>query len=559
MGVLPILGTGRTRARELLPLAPLTALPLVQVLVRTSVRPIATMEAFVELTVMVMAFAALRSVHEDRDARRRTAMALVVSALLQAVWGVGQHSLAPATIYGRPTPWITTPFGAFVNHNHFAILAVMASLVGVGLAIDAWSRARGPSASSIGWMGAGLALALAVLGSRSRSGFVSMSAAAVFLGMLGAGRKERRAAAGVAAIGALLLALALAPGESRARLTSLVGEADGSIQYRLDLAAATMGLIADRPLVGSGVGAFVDAITPFKSKHGDVQATHAENDALELLAEAGALGLAAVAIAVTFLVRESARNRRSRRWLSIGAIAACLGFAAHSLMDFPLRVPALALALVCCLSLAAAPAPHIEEPRQPRWVRPFLVVTLAVLATVAGWRAASEMYLSHAVSVPEPHRRLSALDRSLVLNPFASRAWAERARTRVNLAAGVLRSKHLEQAAADYRRALSLRPAWAAGWYELAWVEWAGGDPEASRRALARAGRLDPSTWALGFARAELVNELDGPEAAIRALVALRDRAPGLRDDWIQSRARTLTSDPALIRLLDQRGQTDIK
>ena len=165
------------------------------------------------------------------------------------------------------------------------------------------------------------------------------------------------------ASGAALVLVALVyvlPAEARDRVLTLAGvTSDQSGSYRLVVWRDTGRLARSSPWVGSGFGAFEDALTRFKTAAGELAVEHAENDYLELLAEGGcvAAGLvvALAALALTRGLRGAASHGdRLARGLATGAAAGFVAIAVHSVVDFNLRIPSNALLCVALFAFVQA-------------------------------------------------------------------------------------------------------------------------------------------------------------------------------------------------------------
>ncbi|HET7294762.1 MAG TPA: O-antigen ligase family protein, partial [Vicinamibacteria bacterium] len=288
-----------------LPALGLPALAVLQLLLGRSAAPWWTAEALLVLLAVLSAFLLMSEEARDRAAARWLASAVLATCGLQAAFGAWQASVTPGRIYGRATPIVTAPFGAYVNHNHFAGLLEMGALLAAGLCAGLVRRGERRSAAAVLAGGLTLALTVAHLASRSRGGLVALLAGFALLAVLGGSRASgaRRAAAALALLGLVAIGFGLfaIPAGTRQHLATLVsGPRDASATYRLDTAAAALRTWWSAPLLGTGLGAFADAVPGFKRGHGNVRTTHAESDALELLAEGGLVGaglLAALAAA----------------------------------------------------------------------------------------------------------------------------------------------------------------------------------------------------------------------------------------------------------------------
>jgi O-antigen ligase len=443
---------------------------------------------------------------------------VLFACLAQAVFGVVQWSRAPFRIYGEASPFVTTPFGSYVNHNHFAGLLAMGVVLAAALAVGSARRAHGLSSSSVALAGLALALVAAQLASRSRGGLVAVAAGLAVLAAvsaLGFARQaapsRARAALAASLVTALLVfGLAAVPAATRSHLGTVVrGPSDASGSYRVDIAAATLRLAARRPIAGWGLGAYADALPPYKKGHGDVRTTHAESDVLEFLAEAGAAGLLLagwLATAVGRGLRDRLEHGRDplRRALALGAAAAVCALLVHSVGDFNLRLPANALVFATLLGVAAAAR---EERRSSGTIGPAMAATVLIaLAAVAGWRALGAHELGHAQAEPRGDRRLAAADRLVAWHPYLAEGWRLRGAAWIDR--GWSRPEPgtaFEWAQSDLERALRLRPAWAEAWAELGWARAGRGDRAGAVEAFDRAVSLDPTHRGIAAARAEFL------------------------------------------------------
>lgn len=486
----------------------LLAVPLVQMLLRTA-PPALALDAAMALWAPAAAWLALRPLARGR---RAELMAKVMVAGGTAQAGFGLLTAASPGIYGQPTSWSSSPFGSFVNRNHFAGYVELAALLAFGLCVQGLRRDRELRGASLLWGGAGALMTLAVLASGSRGGLLALAWGLSAFALLVAGRRSWRKGAIVltASLAVLAGTLALLPPEVRARVLTSAG--DASVAYRLETSRACLRLAAARPLLGAGLGSFADAAPPFRrGGDGSIRAVHAENDVFQFLAEAGLLGLVALSLAVWTLKRTLAETLRGSA-ISAAALAASIGLLLHSFVDFNLRVPSNALALAVCLALALPDRGAVATGRHGRVARFAVVASLILLGLAAGSAAKAALGHSKALLVSDPLARAAALGRALAWNPLSTEAHRDRARALVSVAAGPLRAARLERARDDYLRAIELRPQWAEAWYELAWLEMARGDREAARRSLERALALDPLSQPLARAGQALRERIDQPE-----------------------------------------------
>jgi len=420
------------------------------------------------LLLALLAAPALRS----RRAAQAAVAVLVAGGFLVSAYGMWARTRFDRLLFGvYPVPTVS-PFGPFVSKNHFAGYVALAALLALGLALGLAGRRGGRGDWTTGPRAGGVVLAvvaaagmaLGVLASFSRGGAMALLAGLLTLAALALGlrRPSLRLLPALAVAAALAGALfAVLPSEAHDRLRSAEGAS-----FRLGVWRDALRLAGGSPLVGTGLGSFHDAFPPHKRGHGLIRVTHAENDYLEVLVETGGLGLGLVLAGAGLLAAGAWRGLRGAeplpRGLGLGALAGLAAAAAHSGVDFVLRIPsnaALAAALVAVSAALAGPRPR------PLGRRGSLV--LAGLVALLGG--------------------------ALLALPASPSALArERVREAALAATPEARALRLDRAEDALRRALAWRPAHAEAWLQLAAVRRARGD-DASAIALARhAVALDP-------------------------------------------------------------------
>ena len=325
---------------------------------------------------MALALAAAPALRERRS-QLRASIAIVTGAVLVAVYGFVARLAFGDKLFGTWTVPTVAPFGPFVSKNHFAGYVELAALLAVGLAAGladearhgegwlSWIDSRRAKWVVVAW-GAAFVLVLAVPVSLSRGGVVSLAAGLAFFAALRLWARSRARlsarslvvllAALVAVVG---LVIAVLPTESRDRILTLAGiTSDQSGAYRLALWRDTLRLAASSPAVGSGFGAYEDALPRFKTTAGNFGVQHAENDHLEFLAEGGVLGTLLGGVAVLMLglyglARLRDEEHRLPRALLAASLAGGAALYVHSAFDFNLRIPSNALMAAAILAIGA--------------------------------------------------------------------------------------------------------------------------------------------------------------------------------------------------------------
>jgi O-antigen ligase len=555
------------RGRGLPPIAvaaaALPCLAMLQLAAGRSAAPVWTAEAVLMLSAMLAALVFWSERAQDRRAAERLAVAVLAVCVAETLFGAAQSARGIRVIYGQTGYLISTPFGSYVNHNHFAGLMEMGTLLAAGWAGGLLAAGGRSTAAGLIVAAVSLALAAAHLASRSRAGLVALAVGAAVLSALALAYVPARARVKAAAISATALlvlavfALVAIPAAARQHLATLKrGAADPSASYRFDVAGDTLRLARARPLLGWGLGAYADAFPAYKRRHGGVRTVHAENDVFEFLAEGGAAGLLLAVLAATAVLRGlhdrlSHSHDRGRNGLALGAVAGCAALLAHAVADFNLRIPANALVFASLAGLAAAP--RSQRPSLPRWTAAASVVVLVAMAAAAGWRAIGARQWDRLRGVQSTDLKLAALERLLMAHPYldeaqraAGLAWREVA-TRGGAALAPTRLARSEQATL---RALRLRPRWGEAWGDLAWTRYLRGDAAGTRDALGRSRGFDPTNLPLGLSRADLLARLDGPAAAVAELVALRHQNPYLTSEAALATAKRWTTEGRLLDAL---------
>ena len=278
--------------------------------------------------------------------------------------------------------------------------------------------------------------------------------------------------------------------------------AEESLQQRIVPAIDGLGIVREHPLLGTGGGTFfVTYMAHARADRGFFN--HAHNDYLEIAADTGLIGLAAlISLAVLSLaaclhVLRGRRNRAARA----AAFAALMGIVCiglHSFVEFNLQIPAVAMlfSAIVALPFAAARLPQRQPenaltppmattsaaPTRHRLLPALTTVTLACLAFTAsrfGWADLMYNEASAQLTVWEQgNSKLTAsdftrlqgrLNRAIDLAPespeyheamgdalFAMAMASEDADQRASAGRGRLAADPLHRALDSYRRALEL-------------------------------------------------------------------------------------------------------
>ena len=218
--------------------------------------------------------------------------------------------------------------------------------------------------TAIGLMG------IALLLSGSRGGLVALLAEIFFLIILttkmkGAGQMALKVGLSVALLATIIIGSMLIGGESSlTRFAETAASADISTN-RTHIWNVTLSVIKNNPLFGAGLGAFPQVYTSFDTLNGMERVEQAHNDYLQILADAGIVGLIIGAFFVFRLFRDGLRNAEThnvfRRGVAVGALAGCFAIFVHSIFDFVLHTTAISMMFLTLCSLVIVSGQKSED------------------------------------------------------------------------------------------------------------------------------------------------------------------------------------------------------
>lgn len=201
--------------------------------------------------------------------------------------------------------------------------------------------------------------ALVATGSRGgfTSTFIALAVMAIFAAALPRREKKWKLLVGTAVASLLLVGTLtwISGGLLDARFHDLA--APNSEGLREALWAASLRMIASAPWLGLGLGTFQDAYPTYATQVYPYIMDKAHNDYLEFAAGLGVPAAISWWLALSWLASKSMRAffvRRKNRIYSLVGIGATTLVAVHSLVDFGLQIPAIALTYAILIGLALA-------------------------------------------------------------------------------------------------------------------------------------------------------------------------------------------------------------
>lgn len=272
---------------------------------------------------------------------RRIALAAVVSAAFQGLYGILVLASGHDMIWNVPKRYyLDCATGTFVNRNHYAGFLEATLALGLGLAVYEARRMREPSRALL----IGLATVLGLAGlllSFSRTGIALGLGALGWTWFLSGGRRVRTSVVVAAAIVLVAAVPLLQIGADRladryaAASDELTAEGGRVVVWR-DTAA----MAARFPITGTGFGTFAEVYPRYRSPEVRLLYQHAHNDALQFLAEGGAIGVGfLLCVLIPVARRGTAGLGGAFGVLGVGAAAGLVALLLHSLVDFNFRIP----------------------------------------------------------------------------------------------------------------------------------------------------------------------------------------------------------------------------
>jgi O-antigen ligase len=319
----------------------------------------ATYSGFLRQCGLVALFASVL-VLATSTARLRALMVLILLVgFVEALYGLVLYLAGDELALWFPGQAMGTVSGTYVNQNHFAGLMELAIPVGFGLLLSGHpvggavsgtrDYARSLSGFLLGRRGiilfCILIMSAALILTTSRGGTGSLAIGiAVAIAIAGSKRgvRARELRVGMMAVVLALIAVFwLGPGQFSEKLKSA-----GFSSNRAEQRELSFEIIADSPLVGTGVGTYRWIFPTYKDERfGAYFYEHAHNDFLEVLTEQGIIGFSLLAAGMILLfvrvVRAFVRRHDPlMRGALFATIAGCVSLMVHGLVDFNLQIPA---------------------------------------------------------------------------------------------------------------------------------------------------------------------------------------------------------------------------
>lgn len=339
-----------------------------------AINPDAALQIWLRWLMYAVVFVVAWVWGRDAVRARRALNAIVVAGTVYAAYGLMVFFMGSDMAL-----WVHKPMyqldvtGPFINKNNFAAYAGVVLCAALGLLIrrvvrdtsgtrgaEFWRRAMLCLLGRGAWLLVSVTVLFsALLLSHSRGGLISFVVAlCVLMGLLRAARilRGRVFYWGTALLSAVLVALFFLSGAGVFERMVSDGEPARPQLYELAINA-----MADRPWLGHGLGSFPEVFQIYRTE--DMPPAffteRAHSVYLETILELGIpaalclfLGVGWMMWQMAACVRLAARHRTIPAICAAAAVMLC----AHSMMDFPLQIPAISILFAFLLGLGTARA-----------------------------------------------------------------------------------------------------------------------------------------------------------------------------------------------------------
>ena len=344
----------------------------------------ATRQITTVLFILLLALLLTASLLVHREYLSKLPMLLTGYGFVLALFGLIQYFSWDGRFFWwrQTTNLVTSPFGPFVAHNHFA--GYMELLLPIPIALVVMQVGRIEARIFCGFAAA--LMGSAAIASLSRGGFISLFVQLIFLAAAASfiprqrqqsRRSYQRKSANIVtpvmavivitiAIGASIYWIGLEPVINRIAQGKLVtpdvkdikdAKEESFLVSRGWIWRDTTTMIRAHFATGVGLGAFETVFPIYSQSDGSLQIGQAHNDYLQLVAEAGIVGAVLLLWFVGIVMSQTLRGLRSSdpfvAALALGSGGSMVGMMVHSIFDFNLQLPSHALLLIVLTAVLA--------------------------------------------------------------------------------------------------------------------------------------------------------------------------------------------------------------
>ena len=484
---------------------------------RLSLAPAATENLLTRFLAAFLVYAAARHFVAPVVSLRRLAWVGFALGVSLSALGLAQALTGPRHLIYWRFERFGQAFGPFGNKNHFAFQLYPLIGLSTGLLLVEVRKSGAGRSPAVFSLVAGLSLMVAAVllsGSRGAvlAGFTALAVTGLVARTPGESRRRPKRVTFALAMAIAVLAVGLVVGFGwRAVVDRLATLGTTEADNRSEDWASVWPLVRMFPLVGVGGGAVIHAEHLVRTRPElGYQFNTMDNEYYEALIEGGVprlaltLGLAVAAVSAAVVA-----YRQTRSPLLLGAVFGLTGIAVHSVGDFGLHMPSVAL-LAAVVAACAAHARHgLASAVVVRGAAAVAVsvtlVAVAALVVLADWRVYRTERLrdgaQKVLASDSPERfRLAAeyLEAATRVRPNDPAAWSELATVRLLAAPGSEQFTAGLRAARRARQALPLaeQPHLILGSYADRFVR--SEPPEVHMARAKLVAGYDPGVWYTG-------------------------------------------------------------
>ena len=337
-----------------------------------SVDPGASFSFWLKSCAYAAAFFLAMALCRTRERLRLVAYVLVMSGLVQAVFGGLMHLAGENVVaFGTSIPHASQASGGFVNRNHLAGFLEITLAVGIGLMISdlenagplSWRRFVRDLAQVVLSRKAPLRIFLVVMVvglvmTRSRMGNTAFFASLLVAGCVALALSRHATRSTMLLVASLVVMDIFIAGAwfgVEKTVQRIEQTTTQDVEERVDPSGQALTIFRDFPLFGSGAGTFYTAFSRYRSEDILPFYDFVHNDYVQMLTDTGVIGLALIGLfalmaLVAALLAQARRRDPLARGMGFSAVMGITALGIHSIVDFNLQIPANAFAFMLLLA-----------------------------------------------------------------------------------------------------------------------------------------------------------------------------------------------------------------
>lgn len=308
--------------------------------------------AFYVLTVQLLT---------KKDLLKKTVSVVIIFSSLLAFYALIQHFFGSSNkIYWFRETYGASPFGPFVNRNHYAGFMEMLFPVALGVFLSLKPRVshlsfrerlsaffKEKKTNPYLLIGLGcIIMASSVFMSLSRGGIISLSLSMLCFSALLLMKKTKRKRGAVTILIMTLIVISVGwfGWEPILNRFEKIMNVQGNVtDLRIVFWKDAIQIINNFPVTGTGFGTFVDIFPKYATLTDEIIIQHAHNDYIELLTNGGILAFLLAGWFIITVMLRSFRSFQRRKdsysiYLYIGSITGIISILFHSFTDFNLQI-----------------------------------------------------------------------------------------------------------------------------------------------------------------------------------------------------------------------------